>query len=345
MTHEYTVHTAAELVDLLRSRPAPQLRLRGVGSRTTWLPNAPPAAASVRLAGLRRIERLEPDDLTCSVEPGLRRDELDAALQPAGLELACAGGGSVGGLFATDPIGATTPGGPQPRSLLLGMTAVLADGTTFRSGARVVKSVAGFDVHKLLIGSRGTLFAATLLHLKLRRRARAEFDFASTGLDTAAAAARFVDLCTSAAPLRRVQLLCTEGGCTVQGRLAGRPGQIHSAQQRLGLRAADGPGEDHLASRAGTTTLVGCVRLSHTHRLLEALPDGSELLLRGGGRFELTAPPGAAAALLLALPGLDAHGMLLDPAGGATAITAQDPGAAMLSARIKRNLDPDDILV
>ncbi len=43
------------------------------------------------------------------------------------------------------------------RDWVLGMTVVLADGTIAKSGSRAVKSVAGYDVHKLVIGSRRTL--------------------------------------------------------------------------------------------------------------------------------------------------------------------------------------------
>lgn len=346
MTRTFQVGNTPQLVELLRSRPSPKVRLSGTGSRTAWLPRAPSDAALVQLRGLRRIDRLEPDDLTCSIEPGLRRDELDQELEAQGLELACAGGGSIGGLFATDPIGATIPGGPQPRSLLLGMTAVLADGTRFCSGARVVKSVAGFDVHKLLVGSRGVLFAATLLHLKLRHRARSSFDFVVSGLDAAAATDRFLALCTGAGPLQRVQLRSGADGGSVEGTLAGRSDQIRAARQRFALREAGGSGADHLTARAGMATLVGSIRLSRAERLVAALPTGAELLLRGGGRFEVTAPPAAAMALLRVLPGIDAHGMLLDPGAddGSLATTAEDPGAAALSARIKQNLDPDHIL-
>jgi glycolate oxidase FAD binding subunit len=43
------------------------------------------------------------------------------------------------------------------RDWLLGATVVLADGAVARSGSRAVKNVAGFDVHKLFVGARGTL--------------------------------------------------------------------------------------------------------------------------------------------------------------------------------------------
>ena len=177
--------SAADLGDLLRSRPG-RVRLGGGGSRQDRLREAG-AALRVQLTAMASIVRLDAPDQTCTVDCGVPRALLDAELARVGLELPCAGGGTIGGLFASDAIGATTAGGPSPRTLLLGCDGMLADGTPFRSGARVVKSVAGFDVHRLLIGSRGLLFAATRLHLRLAPRPRAQQWFHAGHLDRTAA--------------------------------------------------------------------------------------------------------------------------------------------------------------
>lgn len=47
------------------------------------------------------------------------------------------------------------------REWVLGMQGVLADGTVFRSGSKAVKNVAGYDIHRFLIGSRGVLAIPT----------------------------------------------------------------------------------------------------------------------------------------------------------------------------------------
>ncbi len=65
--------------------------------------------------------------------------------------------GTVGGLLATNlPHGLTAQCG-GPRDWTLGMTVLRTDGTTAKCGSKAVKSVAGYDVHKLFVGSRGTL--------------------------------------------------------------------------------------------------------------------------------------------------------------------------------------------
>ncbi|MFQ5792720.1 MAG: FAD-binding oxidoreductase, partial [Acidobacteriota bacterium] len=58
--------------------------------------------------------------------------------------------------------------GARPRDLLLGFEALLADGTTVKAGGRVVKNVSGYEITKLLVGSRGTLALITRAHLRLR---------------------------------------------------------------------------------------------------------------------------------------------------------------------------------
>lgn len=67
--------------------------------------------------------------------------------------------GTVGGMLATNlPHGLTAKCG-GPRDWTLGMTVLRTDGTTAKCGSKAVKSVAGYDVHKLFVGSRGMLGA------------------------------------------------------------------------------------------------------------------------------------------------------------------------------------------
>ena len=53
------------------------------------------------------------------------------------------------------------------RDLIIGMTVVLADGTIAKSGGKVVKNVAGYDIHKLMTGSFGTLGVIVEVNFRL----------------------------------------------------------------------------------------------------------------------------------------------------------------------------------
>ena len=64
---------------------------------------------------------------------------------------------TLGGICAANASGPLRLGYGTPRDLVLEMGVVMADGTPVRFGAKVVKSVAGFDLNKLYIGSQGTL--------------------------------------------------------------------------------------------------------------------------------------------------------------------------------------------
>src|SRR6266536_2533243 len=55
-----------------------------------------------------------------------------------------------------------------PRSFVIGLRAILADGRAIKAGGKVVKNVAGYDLCKLFTGSYGTLGLITELTFKLR---------------------------------------------------------------------------------------------------------------------------------------------------------------------------------
>ncbi|MGB3965593.1 MAG: FAD-binding oxidoreductase [Planctomycetota bacterium] len=339
------VRSADELAALLRSRPG-RVRLVGGGSRQDELPD-PGDALHVDLSALSSIVRLDAPDQTCTVECGVPRKQLDAELARVGLELPCPGTGTIGGLFASDAIGAATAGGHSPRTLLLGIDAVLADGTPFRSGARVVKSVAGFDVHKLLVGSRGRLFAATRLHLRLKPRPRAEQWFARSGLD----ANRAWDLLTA---LRRepVQPAAVQvyrdavGAFVVRGRIAGRASFVAAMMRRHELPENAPCWSDHLPLPKGGEVLAGHVLPSALPKLLPMLPSAAPFLWHGGGRFETALPSATASdAALAQCVGAGIHATV---ARGVPARrghgTALDPGLQQLLTGMHRALDPGDIL-
>jgi len=107
--------------------------------------------------GLHRLLEHEAGDLTCTVEAGMRLSALQAALEPYGqrLSLDPPGDPTIGGLLAENVSGPLRHRFGAPRDLVLGMTLVLADGTIASSGGKVVKNVAGYDLARLVCGSRG----------------------------------------------------------------------------------------------------------------------------------------------------------------------------------------------
>ena len=75
---------------------------------------------------------------------------------------------TLGGAVAADVSGPRRFGLGTFRDYVIGLAAMKADGQVFHSGGRVVKNVAGYDLCKLMVGSRGTLAILTQITLKLK---------------------------------------------------------------------------------------------------------------------------------------------------------------------------------
>ncbi|MEQ1933266.1 MAG: FAD-binding oxidoreductase [Fimbriimonadaceae bacterium] len=120
---------------------------------------SPADGAELVKVGVTGFTHLSPADLVCVVGAGTPISWLNQELENSGLTVGCrTDGGTVGGAVSTDG---------NWRRWVLGMTIVRADGSIARCGSRVVKSVAGYDAHKLFIGSRGAFGAIAEVALRL----------------------------------------------------------------------------------------------------------------------------------------------------------------------------------
>ena len=123
----------------------------------------------VRLDRMARILHHAPGDLTCTVEAGVRLSELHAAVEAHGqrLSLDPPGDPTIGACVAANLSGPLRHRFGAPRDLVLGVTLVLGDGAIASSGGTVVKNVAGYDLGKLVCGSRGALALIGRVALRL----------------------------------------------------------------------------------------------------------------------------------------------------------------------------------
>jgi len=123
---------------------------------------------------MTKIIRHEPADLVATAEAGTTLVEFQRQLANAGQWLPIDppddGHATLGGVVATGLGGAQGFGYGLPRSFVIGMRVVLADGRSIKAGGNVVKNVAGYDLCKLFCGSYGTLGLITELTFKLRPR-------------------------------------------------------------------------------------------------------------------------------------------------------------------------------
>jgi len=146
------------------------VRLRGGGTKLGWTRPAPPEAIEVSTTGLNEIVEHNAGDLTAVLEPGVLLAHAQETFAKAGQMLALDppdGGGTVGGVVAAADTGPLRARYGSPRDLVVGMRVALSDGTLAKSGGKVIKNVAGYDIAKLFTGSFGTLGAIVELSVRL----------------------------------------------------------------------------------------------------------------------------------------------------------------------------------
>jgi glycolate oxidase FAD binding subunit len=115
------------------------------------------------LTALTQIIEHNAGDLTATLEAGVPLAHAQQTFARAGQMLAldpptgADGSATIGGIVATGDSGPLRHRYGAPRDLVVGMTFALGDGTIARSGGKVIKNVAGYDLAKLFAGSFGTL--------------------------------------------------------------------------------------------------------------------------------------------------------------------------------------------
>jgi glycolate oxidase FAD binding subunit len=187
--------STAEAAALLRAAAEHELAVmpRGGGSRLGW--GIPPSRCDLVVDMLRMGSVVEhaAGDLVARVQAGARMGDVASALADAGQEIALdvPASATVGGVIASGLTGPRRLRYGAPRDLLIGITVVRADGTVARSGGKVVKNVAGYDLGKLLAGSWGTLGLITEATFRLHPLPAA-LVFVTASFASSAAAARAI---------------------------------------------------------------------------------------------------------------------------------------------------------
>lgn len=164
----------AELADALGKAALEKrvVEIVGRGARADWGNPLPDDRLHVSTAKLNAVVDYAPDDMVVTAEAGMSLAELNALLATRGqvlpLEVPFPDRTTLGGLVAAAPVPLARSGYGLVRDWLLALEVVSSEGSLIKSGARVVKSVAGYDLCKLYAGSLGTLGAIATVTFRVR---------------------------------------------------------------------------------------------------------------------------------------------------------------------------------
>jgi glycolate oxidase FAD binding subunit len=154
--------TVGELAGVLREAGDAPVRVFGAGTKPWGRPGEPPAV-ELSTTGLDRVLEHNVGDLTAVLEAGVpvvrAQAQFAQARQTLMLDppLGAGEAATIGGVLSAGDSGPRRHRYGGPRDLVLGVRVALADGTLARSGGKVIKNVAGYDLAKLYTGAFGTL--------------------------------------------------------------------------------------------------------------------------------------------------------------------------------------------
>ena len=162
----------AQIAEIIRFAAAERLGVVPSGGGTKLGIGSPPERydIAVDLSCMNRVLAYDPRDLTLGVEPGVRIEDLLRVLaeqnQFLPLTVPFAERATIGGIVAANSSSPLRHSYGGVRDFCLGMEFVTGQGVLSKSGGRVVKNVTGYDLHKLLIGSLGTLAVITRVNFR-----------------------------------------------------------------------------------------------------------------------------------------------------------------------------------
>ena len=140
--------------------------------------NTGPGEIGLSLELMNHIQDLDVDSSTMTVEAGVVLQTIQQRAEASGfifpLDLGARGSAMIGGLISTNAGGNRVIRYGMTRNLVLGLEAVLADGTVLSSMYPIVKNNSGYDLKQLFIGSEGTLGIVTRAILRLSPQPRSQ---------------------------------------------------------------------------------------------------------------------------------------------------------------------------
>ncbi|KFA89497.1 FAD-binding oxidoreductase [Archangium violaceum] len=259
---------------------------RGAGSGLSGGANAVDGCIVLSLTRMNRILEIDRRGLYAVVQPGVINGALKAAAAELGLwyapDPASWEFSTLGGNLATNAGGLCCVKYGVTGDAVLGLEAVLADGSVVRTGGRMVKNVAGYDLTRLFVGSEGTLGVITEATLKLRPRPPPATTLVASFPTLVGAGAAVTEIMAGMRP----SLLELMDRTTVRAVEAARPMGLDVQAAALLLARSDAGGEQGVAECARMAAL--CEAAGATF-IANSSDEAEGELLMGARRFAFPA--------------------------------------------------------
>ena len=220
-----TTQDVADAVRLAAQHDVPVIPY-GAGSSLEGHLLAVQGGISIDVGRMNRVLRVDADDLTVTVQPGITRKQLNEAIKDTGLFFPIDPGAdaSIGGMCATRASGTNAVRYGTMRENVLALEVVTASGEVIHTGTRAKKSAAGYDLTRLIVGSEGTLGLITEATVRLYPLPEAVSAAICSFPSIEAAVRTVIQTIQLGVPIARVELI---DGNTVR---------LVNAHSKLGLR-------------------------------------------------------------------------------------------------------------